>query len=192
MLELNIYNRKENAEKVRRENKIPGVIYGTTIESKPVYAFKNEFKKFVDEYEAGLFQVVFEGNKLLGILQDIQIHPLTRDIVHFDIYVPSLEEKIETKVPLEFIGESPATKKGGVLNFNLEELPISSLPQDIPENIVVDLSTLEEIGQTIYVKDLKLPSNIKVLIDENTPVVTVITETVVEEEGSAETGTSAS
>ncbi len=192
MLELNIYNRKENAEKVRRENKIPGVIYGTTIESKPVYAIKNEFKKFVDEYEAGLFQVVFEGNKLLGILQDIQIHPLTRDIIHFDIYVPSLEEKIETKVPLEFIGESPATKKGGVLNFNLEELPISSLPQDIPENIVVDLSTLEEIGQTIYVKDLKLPSNIKVLIDENTPVVTVITETVVEEEGSAETGTSAS
>jgi large subunit ribosomal protein L25 len=181
MLKLNIYQRKEKAEKVRKENKIPGVIYGPNIESTPIFAERKELNKFVDEYEAGLFEINFEGKKLLGILQETQKHPITKEIIHFDIYVPSLEEEVETKVPLEFIGEAPAIKKGGVLSINLQELPISALPQNIPENIIVDLSMLTEIGQTIYVKDLKLPKSVKVLIEENTPLVTVIAEAGMEE-----------
>ncbi len=187
MLNLKVFQRKEKAEKIRKESKIPGVIYGTNINSMPIYADKKELNKFINDYEAGLFEVIFENKKLLGILQDIQEHPMTKEIIHFDIYVPSLEEEIETKVPLEFVGEAPATKKGGILNFNLHELLISALPKNIPENIVVDLSNLEEIGQTIYVKDLKLPKNIKVLIEENTPVVTVIAEAITEEEKPVET-----
>jgi large subunit ribosomal protein L25 len=176
MLKIFLRGKNKRAESYRKEGKIPGVIYGPNIESLPIYAEAKEFLSLVKELEGGLFEVEFEGKKYQGILREVQFHSITHKPIHFDIYVPSLEEEIETKVPLEFVGSAPALLKGGVLNFNLKELEISALPQDIPERIEVDLSQLEEIGQSIYVKDLKIPSKIKVLLDEDLPVVTVISE----------------
>jgi large subunit ribosomal protein L25 len=175
---LKVFAREKNkrAERDRKEGKTPGVIYGPSIESLPIYAEAKEFFALIKEHEGGLFEIEFEGQKYQGILREVQFHPLNHKPIHFDIYVPSLEEEIETKVPLEFVGSAPALLKGGVLNFNLKELEIFALPQDIPERIEVDISQLEEIGQSLYVKDLKILPKIKVVLDKDLPVVTVIAE----------------
>ncbi len=175
---MKIYLRDPNkkAENYRKEGKIPGVLYGPNLESQPIYAEEKEFYKLYQKHETGFFEFEFETKKLLGLLREVQVHPLTYKIIHFDLYVPSLKREVETEVPLEFVGEAPVLRKGGILNFNLHELPVSALPQNLPEKIVVDLSSLTEIGQSIYIKDLPLPSNVKVLIDEKTVVVTAIAE----------------
>ncbi len=179
---IKIYLREEKANKIRREGKVPGVIYGPNIKSQKIYAEEKEIENLYKEHEVSLFEFDFEGQKLLGLLRDIQFHPLTYKIIHFDIYVPSLEKEVTSEIPLEFIGEAPVLKSGGVLNFSLKELPVEALPRDLPERIIVDLSSLKDIGQTIYVKDLQLPPQIKVLIEENTPVVTALPEAEIETE----------
>jgi large subunit ribosomal protein L25 len=177
MLELKVFKRNnQKVEKLRKEGKVPGVMYGPKLNSISIYADYKEFNKFLDEYEAGLFKVLLDDQILNGILQDVQKHPISGNVIHFDIYLPSLEEKIETKIPLVFINESPAISKGGVVNYNLEEIEILSLPTDIPEKIEVDLSVIENVGQSIYVRDLKVPEGVKILLDPDFPVVTVIEE----------------
>jgi large subunit ribosomal protein L25 len=179
---MKVFIREKNkkAEAYRKEGKIPGILYGPEIEATPIYALTKEISQFVTEHEGGLFEVELENKKYQGILREVQYHPLTNQIIHFDIYLPSLEEEIETTVPLEFIGKAPAEMKGGVLSFNLREIKISALPQDIPEKIEIDISSLEEIGQSIYVKDLPITSKITILLDKNLPIVTVIQETIEE------------
>lgn len=109
-----------------------------------------------------------------GILKECQFEPTTSKIVHFDIYIPELDKPVITSVPLIFIGVEELEKQGLVVNKNLDEIEIESLPRNIPENIVVDLSSLTEAHQSLFVKDLKLPNNLKVTIPEETPVVSIL------------------
>lgn len=187
-ISLTIFQRnKENPETLRKKGMIPGVVYGPNLSvlgknSLPVYASLKEFLQFYKNHESGLAEINLEDHIFYGLLKEVQVDPLSNQVIHFDIYLPSLEKRIKAKVPIEFQGVAPATKKGGVLSFNIYELEVSSLPNSLPEHIVVDISSLEEIGQAIRVKDLKLPAEVKVLLEDNFPLVSVI-----EEEGGGET-----
>jgi len=194
MLNLKLKKRDLNKKvnNYRKEGFIPGVVYGPEIGSLPVLIERKNFEDFYKNYESGLFEFSLEDKKYLGILQEVQYHPINDEIIHFDIFVPSLEEKITTRVPLEFIGEAPGVKTGGVLSINLEELEIECLPTKIPEAIYVDLSKLEKVGDSIYVKDLNIPPDIKVLISPENPVVTLIAEAQVEEEAQETTASTQS
>lgn len=86
----------------------------------------------------------------------------------------SLKEKIEAKVPVELIGESPAEKQNlGTVVQQLHEIEVSALPTELPESISVDISILAEVDQTIHVKDLKVDKNVEVITDLETIVVKV-------------------
>lgn len=170
---------KKKLKEYRRENKVPGVIYGPDFESKPIYADAKELSKFIQEHESGQTEIEFDGKNLNIILQDIQYHPITDMVIHFDLYVPSADKPVTTDVPLVFIGEAPALKKGGILNINLKEIEVEALPKDLPEKIEVDLSKLEEVHQSIYLKDLNVPAKVKILLPLDLPVVTIIEEETV-------------
>ncbi len=186
-MEIFIRDIKTAPDSYRRNGKVPGVIYGFNVNSLPVYVNEKDLARLVKEHEGGLIKIKLfdDENKqnfkeIQCILRDIQIHPLTEKIVHFDLYVPSLERVITAKVPLEFINEAPAVKKGGMLNIGLHELEVKSLPMNIPEKIFVDLSVLTDLDQSIYVKDLSLPKGVEVLLELTTPVVSIVREEVVE------------
>lgn len=181
-MKLFLRDLNKKADFYRKDKKIPGIVYGSEINPIAVFVDKNEFEKFYQNYESGLFDFDLDGEKYKGLIQDVQYHPITDEIIHFDIFVPSLKEKIETRVPLKFVGEAPVLRLGGVLSINLEELEIECLPEDIPHEIIIDLSVLKEVGQSIYVKDLNIPPKIKVLINPNNPVVTAIKEAEIVEE----------
>ena len=105
------------------------------------------------------------------------IHDLSKDILtgettHVDFYEVRMDEKIKTKIPLVFIGESLAVKsEGGVLVHALQELEIEAFPQDLPKNIEVDISALKTFEDKIKVESLRLPDSVKIL---NGPEETIV------------------
>ena len=87
-----------------------------------------------------------------------------------------MDEKIKTRVPLEFVGEAPAVKTAGaVINKAMSEIEVEALPQNLPHSLIVDLSQLDAIDKSIYVRDLTIPKGVTVLLDPETAVATAVT-----------------
>jgi large subunit ribosomal protein L25 len=173
VLEVKKRDNKIKADIYRKNNLIPGVIYGPEIDSTCVYLEKKIFLSELKHLHQK-FEFIFENKKYMGILQEIQKHPITLEPIHFDIYVPKLTETIVTTVSFIFKGEEEILKSGYFVNKILHELEVEGYLKDIPDFIEVDVSKLN-LGESIYVKDLNL-KNIKPLIDENTPIVSIVEE----------------
>lgn len=105
-------------------------------------------------------------------IKELQYHPVTDDIMHVDLMGFKMTEKISITVPLVIVGEAPGVKLGGILTQNLNLLDIYCLPADIPENIEVDISTLD-VGQHISVSDLVVAENIEIQSSLETPIIAV-------------------
>ncbi|MCS7200883.1 MAG: 50S ribosomal protein L25 [Patescibacteria group bacterium] len=180
-ISLKVFRRnKFSSKSLKKDNNVIGVMYGPQLKealgipSVPVYASLKDFFQFYRVYESTLFDVLFEDGEYQGLVKEIQIDPITNQIIHFDIYLPSLDKRVRNRIPVEFIGDAPVVKKGGVLSFNVNEVEVLALPHNLPESIVVDVSRLEEIGQSIRVKELNISKGIKILLEDNFPLVTVI------------------
>ncbi|MBC8402099.1 MAG: 50S ribosomal protein L25 [Candidatus Marinimicrobia bacterium] len=105
-------------------------------------------------------------------IKELQYHPVTDDIMHVDLMGFKMTEKISITVPLVIVGEAPGVKLGGILTQNLNLLDIYCLPADIPENIEVDISTLD-VGQHISVSDLVVAENIEIQSSPETPIIAI-------------------
>ncbi|MCS7184237.1 MAG: 50S ribosomal protein L25 [Patescibacteria group bacterium] len=170
---------KKSAKRYRKEGFIPGVIYGPDFLSTPVMINEKiayQFFKFPHQR----FEIEFRGTKYPGILQEIQKDHLTLKPIHFDIYLPSLTEKITTTIPIVFKGEEEILRRGYYLNKSLVELEIEGLLKDLPDKLEVDVSNLD-LNESIYVKNLEVP-NVKILLDPETPVASVIEQEISAEE----------
>lgn len=179
-LEVQIRNEKGRRVKdLRRQGLIPAELYGKGIENMHLAVKSKDFKNvFKEAGESSIINIViFDKNKkeeIPVLIHDIQKDYLTDDIIHIDFYRVRMDEKIRTHIPLEFIGESPAVKNyGGILNKSMLEIEIEALPKDLPHNISVDISQIKELDQSIYVKDLSIPKNVKILVDPETVIATV-------------------
>ena len=179
-LEVQIRNEKGRRVKdLRRQGLIPAELYGKGIENMHLAVKSKDFKNvFKEAGESSIINIVIsDKNKkeeIPVLIHDIQKDYLTDDIIHIDFYRVRMDEKIRTHIPLEFIGESPAVKNyGGILNKSMLEIEIETLPKDLPHNISVDISQIKELDQSIYVKDLSIPKNVKILVDPETVIATV-------------------
>lgn len=112
--------------------------------------------------------------KNVVLIRDVQIHPVSGNFIHIDFYQLPLDQEIEISVPVLSEGVAPAVKEqGGILVHNLHEINIKALPIELIHEIKVDLSGLENIGDSILVKDLKTSQKIEVLADEEEMVFTI-------------------
>lgn len=148
---------------LRREGILPAVLYGQGVDSTPLCVSWKEFEKVLGEAgETSLVTLRVEGGKIYNVLiHDVATDPLTLKPIHADFYAVRMDKPIEAKVPLNFIGESPATKnEGGILVKVLHELEVKALPKDLPHEIAVDISRLEKIDDKIYVRDILLPAGV--------------------------------
>jgi large subunit ribosomal protein L25 len=117
----------------------------------------------------------------LAMIQEVQHHPIQRQILHVDFHAVSATEKITAEVPIETIGEPVGVKtNGGLLEHNLRDLEVECLPADLPERIEVDVTNLD-VNQSIHVKDLKLPPGVEAVTDADLTVVAVSAARVDEE-----------
>ena len=159
---------------LRKEGLIPAELYGHGIKnahlSVPVKDFAKVFK------EAGTSTVVTlvtETDKKPAIIHEVIHDPLSGDVAHIDFYQVRMDKKIKAKVPLEFTGDAPAIKeKGAVLNKSMVEIEVEALPNDLPHKLTIDLSPLDDLNKSVYVKDIIVPKGVKILIGDETAVVT--------------------
>ncbi|MDO8429756.1 MAG: 50S ribosomal protein L25 [bacterium] len=173
--------RKVNA--LRRKGLVPAELYGRGLENLHLTVPKKEFNKvFKVAGENTIVNIMLDNKKYPVLIQDVSYHPVTDEVLSADLYQVRMDEKLKVNVPVEFVGVAPAVKeKNGLLVKALQELEVEALPADIPHEFKVDVSKLVEIGQSIYVKDLTIPSGVKVLVNPET-VVTTVTAKITEEE----------
>ncbi len=170
--ELQVDPRVVSGKKVkalRREGIIPAHLYGHGTESlavqAPVQSITNLLKTAGRNAIIDL-QINGESEGRPVVLRGVQRNPVTSELLHIDFLQISMTEKLRADVPLLLTGEAPAvTVYNGVLLQNLDALEIEGLPTDIPEHIQVDVSHLEEIDASIFVRDLSVPASVQVLTD---------------------------
>ncbi len=176
-LELNAQKREvigSGLNSLRKSGYIPAILYGKNQESIPLQIPAKDFRKaFESAGESTLIFINVGGQTYPTIIHDIARDAVSDDILHADFYKVRLDEKIKAKVAVVFQGESPAVKDlGGIFVRNINELEIEALPQDLPHEITVDISSLKNIGDQILVKDLKLDSKLKVIAEAEEIVAT--------------------
>ena len=171
---------------IRKEGNIPAVVYGARVEntsiSVPSIAFEKVWK---DAGESSTIVLELEKQKIDVLIHEVQVDPVKSFPIHIDFLAIDMNKTIEVTIPLMFAGVAPAEKNGlGVLVKVLHEVEIEALPKNIPHNLEVDLSTIITLENKIHVKDIKLPTGVKVLT-EGEEVVALVAQVQEEKEETA-------
>ncbi len=181
---LNCYYRtdsgKQKAKKMRRNEMLPGVIYGHNLKPVPIAVAEKEFLNLwrkIHGKQVVLDLIIHRDDKkeerVQGFLQDYQHSLLTEKFLHLDFHQVKAREKIRLDIPVELVGAAPGEKKGGVVDQLLREIEVEALPRDLPEKFTVSIDQLE-MGDSIYVSDLPAVDGVQVLTNPEEPVVSVL------------------
>ncbi len=166
----------KQVRKFRRQGLIPAVLYGKKTENKNLWINDKEFRKaYLEAGENTVVQLKIEnGDQANVLIYDIQRNPLSGNFSHIDFFKIRMDEKIETEIPLEFVGEAPAVKeKGGTLVKNMNEIAVKCLPADLPSELKVDLARLKTFDDYFKVKDLKVSDKVELILDGETIIALV-------------------
>lgn len=168
------------SRRLRRENKVPGVVYGGDKDAVSLELDGGElFVKFREEaFHASILDLNLDGSKESVLLRDFQLHPVRNTIMHIDFQRVDVNEKIHIKVPFHFINEDIAKGVkvgGGIVARILTEAEVSCLPKDLPEFIEVDVAELD-MGHSIHLSEISLPDGVEFVQlahDHDTAVVSI-------------------
>lgn len=168
---------KGAARTLRRQGKVPGVIYGHNRAPETLTIETAALNKMLVGVSAGttVFDVVVDGRPAVkALIREIQRDAVRPgEILHFDLYEVRADEKVTLSVPIHLVGIPDGVRNfGGVLDHSLRELDIEVLPVDIPEHVELDVTALT-IGHSLFVRDLKV-EKAEILNDPDTPVCTVV------------------
>ena len=168
---------KGAARSLRREGKVPGVIYGHGREAEAVAVDTTALQKMLVGVSAAttILDVAIDGRApVKALIRELQRDPLRPgEIIHLDLYEVRSDEEITLQVPIRLIGIPDGVRNfGGVLDHVLRELEVEVLPSDIPEHVDLDVTALT-IGHSLFVRDLKV-DKAKILNDPDTPSCTVV------------------
>jgi large subunit ribosomal protein L25 len=168
---------KGAARSLRREGKVPGVIYGHGREAEAVTIDKSALNKMLFGISAGttILDVAVDGRApVKALIREIQRDSLRpAEIIHLDLYEVRSDEEITLAVPIRLIGIPDGVRNfGGVLDHVLRELEVEVLPSNIPDHVDLDVTALT-IGHSLFVRDVTV-ENAKVLNDPDTPICTVV------------------
>jgi len=206
--ELEVSKRDITGKKVRflrRQGIVPANIYGHGIESTAINVDTRSLKHLLAHTgKTDLITLKVDNSEepIRVLMREIQRNPLTDEPLHVDFYKVSMTEKIKAEVPLVFIGEAPVLRKvkNTTILHLLDALEIEALPDDLPHSFEVDISNLEELDDSIHIKDIPLGHGITLLSDPEQMVVKVaearkevevvpeVLEAELAEEGAVEAG----
>jgi large subunit ribosomal protein L25 len=170
--------RRNGARKLRASGRIPAIIYGGKSQAQNLEISAREIGDLISHSvsENLLIDLSVKDDarpKRLALVQEIQHHPLNGEVLHVDFHEVSETEKVTIMVPVETTGEAAGVKNsGGVLEHVLFKLKVRALPKDLPEQVVIDVSSLE-MNKTIHIGEIQAPQGVEILGDKNIPVVSV-------------------
>jgi len=177
-VKLNAKNRQDlrtsNTKALRAEGEVPGIIYGYQVEPKAVSVNSIELLKTVrDEGRNAVISLQIDGDSVDVMLHEYQVDPLRDEMIHADFYAVNMSEALDVEVAIALEAEAKGTKEGGVLQQPLYNIQLRAKPNEIPDQITVNVSDLA-VGDSILVSDLKDGKNYEILEDEATTIVTVL------------------
>ena len=164
---------------------VPAVIYGAKDKPQPLQVSARDINAMLSHAsgENILVELEIPGEKSnrTALVQEIQHAPLGGAVLHIDFHAVSMDETIHAEVPLESFGMANGVKNfGGLLEQSLRTLAVECLPRDLPDRITVDVSALE-IGDSIHVRDIKLPSGVTAKVQLDLTAFSVVAPVVEEE-----------
>jgi large subunit ribosomal protein L25 len=160
---------------LRRQGVLPGVIYGPGMSSTPIQLNSREASKVLRRvHGAELIDLELDGKTHKVLVHDLQRDAIRGDFLHADLYVVDMARPIRVHLPIHLTGTSPAViSLSGILVRGIPELEVECLPGDLIKQVEADLGVLKEIGDSLHVRDLRLPETIKVLTDTDEQVARV-------------------
>lgn len=155
--------------KLRKEGKVPAVVYGYHIESIPIVLDYKQIARAVQTHgQNSIFKIDIEGKQVNAVISEMQRCALKGHVKHVDLLSINMEEELEVDVPISVIGTSVGVREGGVLTQPIRELKIKVQPSNIPDSIDIDVTDLA-IGDTISVADMRSKIHFELLnMDEDT------------------------
>ncbi|UUZ82179.1 50S ribosomal protein L25 [Paenibacillus sp. P26] len=173
---------KGQRKDLRKQGKVPGVVYGKKVTQTPIAIEQKELLALLKTNPHAIIDMeVPQFGKRPVMINEIQRDPISRQSLHVDFHQINMDEPVNTTVRLEFTGDPVGVGVGGILQIQHHELEIRRLPQQIPSAIEVDISGLD-IGQNLLVSELKAPEGLEVRTDEHDVVATILAPQKAEEE----------
>ena len=174
--------RGKQLDALRKAGKLPAVVYGPKEKSTALTLDKRVFEKVFEETgESSIIVLKGVGEDKEVLVHEVAFDPLKGGMTHVDFYAIERGKELTVDIQLEFIGEAPAVKLGGVLTKVLHEVEVTCRPSLLPKNIIVDVTPLVDFDAAIHVKDLVVAEGVKI---ENDPeeVIALVQEVVEEVE----------
>jgi len=173
------------ARVLRRENKIPAVLYGPGRESVPLSVDVTALEKAIKKSKGQVMvNMIVEGEgqgTYAAMLKELQTHPVSRDFIHADFYEIAMDRKIRVMVPVTTVGKAIGVEMGGMLQIIRRELEVLCFPNEIPESIEIDITDLDN-GDSVHIEDVKPEGDIEFPHEVNFTILTVLAAKAQEEE----------
>jgi large subunit ribosomal protein L25 len=177
---------------MRREGRIPAILYGRRNESILLSVDIHEFEiavknRSINQVLINLTIQNDDSQQKPVMIKELQVHPVSQSLLHVDFYEIDMKRKIRVNVPIVTVGKARGEEVGGILQIIRRELEVLCLPSEIPETIRIDVSNLD-VGDAVHVEEIPLEGNIEIPTEVNFTVVTVLSPKVEEVAAEAEEG----
>ena len=164
---------KTAAKNLRKEGRIPAVVYNSKGEATSVEVSEVEFNKIWRTVTPTTsINLVVDGKDNAALIKDVEYNIRTDKVLHADFFVPAADQKLISKIKVHYTGTPAGVLKGGFKKERNNEIKIKCTLADLPETIVADISGIN-VSEALRVKDLKVGKNVEVLTDAELPLVTV-------------------
>ena len=173
-----------DARRLRKTGLIPAIVYGKGIEPKCISVNATEWQ-LLSRNELNILSLVEDGKETLVLLKEVQHDPIRNRTRHLDFQAIRMDQKIKAHVAVRPGHALPAgASAGGLLEQNIHEIEVESLPQDLPEEIIVDVSGMN-LGDIIHVGDIVMPEGVTAVTHADLVVFTEVDESAAAEEEEA-------
>ena len=173
-----------DARRLRKTGLIPAIVYGKGVEPKCISVNATEWQ-LLSRNELNILSLVEDGKETLVLLKEVQHDPIRNRTRHLDFQAIRMDQKIKAHVAVRPGHALPAgASAGGLLEQNIHEIEVESLPQDLPEEIIVDVSGMN-LGDMIHVGDIQMPEGVVAVTHADIVVFTEVDESAAEAEEEA-------
>jgi large subunit ribosomal protein L25 len=168
----------KKVKRLRREGLLPGVVYGPVLdETVSVSVNYRDFAKFFMAHgHSSIFTLKWDGGSQPVLIREVQYEPVRHDMLHVDFFAPNMNVTLRQSVPL--VLQHPGEVAGGVLQHMLNEIEVEALPSDLPSELHVDASKLENVGDSLHVSDIEGIANVTIITDPDTMIAAISAEAV--------------
>ncbi len=172
----------KKVKQLRRQGRLPGILYGPVVaQPRPVTVDAREFQEVYQEAgPSTLVDLVVDGETRPVFVREVQLEPVRREVVHIDFYAPNLSQPVVARVPIIVTGEL-APGVDGVVGYERQEVEVRALPDQIPHELVVDISELGPANPAILAGDLTLPEGVEMVTPVEEAVVRLEASTIEKE-----------